>query len=236
MKETKKVEEYSITSKSSMDDDVRWLYELFGWQYVKTTDHENKYVEKKDYLVSEGEGRYRIESGYKSAGSSHDVTHHLERDMEDPKYDRYCALERRMGTFDRYGCGSAKDFLKSVCPKGVPKRLSSYKYRYIKYYVIGAILLLAMGMPILVNGPQLLTELELTELAASEMEGFSSFALGIGLGAISILYGAFVHIKTLIKSVLARDYLKYVGKRLSKEASPRRCSIIEEAIKLQLED
>ena len=132
MKETKKVEEYSITSKSSMDDDVRWLYELFGWQYVKTTDHENKYVEKKDYLVSEGEGRYRIESGYKSAGSSHDVTHYLERDMEDPKYDRYCALERRMGTFDRYGCGSAKDFLKSVCPKGVPKRLSSYKYRYIK--------------------------------------------------------------------------------------------------------
>lgn len=231
MKETKKVEEFSITSKSYMDEDIRWLYELFGWKYVETTDYENRYVEKKDYLVSEGDGKYRIESGYKSAGSSHDVIHHLERDTEDPKYDRYCALEKRMGLYDQYGCGSVKELLKSVCPKGTPTRLSSYKHRYIKYYVIGAILLLAMGMPILAYGPQLLTE-----LTASEMEGFSSFALGIGLGVVSILYGAFVHIKTLIRSVLESDYLKYVGKRMSRETYPEKCRIIEEAIQLQLED
>ena len=233
MKEVKEVEEYSITNKSYMDDDVRWLYELFGWQYVKTTDYENKYVEKKDYLVSEGDGRYRIESGYKSAGSSHDVTHYLERDTEDPKYDRYCALECRMGTFDQYGCGAAKEFLKSVCPKGAPKRLRSYKRRYIKYYLIGVILLLAMGMPLLGMAS---SGVLLEELAESGMEGFSSFVLGIGLGAVSILCGAYIHIKTLSRSVLASDYQKYVSQRLSRETHPEECKIIEEAIKLQTED
>ena len=230
MKETRTIEEYGGTWQPAMDAYVQWLYGLFGWKYVKTGANENRYVEKKNYLVSEGEGRYRLESGYRCTGHSYNITHYFERDTKDPKYERYCALEKRMGArlkSNPNGYESLKKLMKSVCPKGVPRSPKSFARRYIKFYVIGVPMLTVALLYLLADGAAIIK---------GGLEGNEGLLACLGLGGFSTLCGVFIHIKMSIKSVFEREYWKHVGKRLSKEKYPGLSNIIEEALKLQMED
>ena len=148
MKERKKVYAHEWDRKVIIDPVGKWFYELFGWRYVETSCYAKSHGVEKTYLVPDVSGRISVEKGYEDVGDTYDVWHTFERDMNDPKYARYCELERRVcvkvDMWKRYS--DVERILESLCPNGVPMNYAEYKHRFVKYYVLGAVTLGILGI------------------------------------------------------------------------------------------
>ncbi len=222
MKEKKAVGEYRSYFSSTIDRSGVWFYELFGWHYVGTTSKEERYVEKATYLVSEGTNRLRVESGYRSAGSGYNLEHIFERETDDPKYAKYCELEKRnpLGLWDGYP--AVLERIKNAFPKGRPITYAQYKKRFGKFYVIGAVLLALLAFFVAMGPEKLGAPTDYSFPAALALFGCSSAAF--------IICGIAGHMKSLNKEKMAAEYQAYLAKVIP-GANMRR--IVQEASELQ---
>jgi len=221
MKEKKAVGEYCSYSKSTIDYSGVWFYELFGWRYVTTKSAEERYVEKATYLVSDGNDRLRVESGYRSAGRGYNLEHIFERETDHPKYAKWCELERRnpLRLWDGYPAVLGK--IKNAFPKGRPKTYEQFKKGYGTFYVIGAVLLAIMGIAVAA------TANESKELVATI---YAMFGISAAVCILRVFIG---HMKSLNKDKMAAEYQAYLAKVIP-GANMRR--IVQEALNLQNED
>ena len=229
MKETKSVSEYSVCNKGSMDGLGQWFYGLLGWRWVKTTSMEDQYVEKKTYLVADRSDGLRVEDRYESTRVGYEVSHTLERETDDPKYEKYCELERRVGSYSIWGDNYPTMLrrLKSEFSKGVPQPYTKYKNRFKKFYVIGAILLSLLAF-FAVMGPE--------KLSAPEDYSFpAAIALFGCSSAVCIICGIVGHMKSLNKKKINEAYRAYLAECFSGRSNSGLGAIVKEALELQME-
>lgn len=228
MKETKSVSEYSVCYKASMDWLGHWFYGLLGWRCIKTTSRENRYVEKKTYLVADRSDRLRVEDRYESTRGGYEVSHTLERETDDPKYEKYCELERRVGSYSIWGKYPAMlRRLESEFSEGVPQPYTQYKNRFKKFYVIGAILLSLLAS-FAVMGPE--------KFSAPEDYFFpAAIALFGCSSAVCIICGIVGHMKSLNKKKINEAYRAYLGEWFSGRSNSGLGAIVKEALELQME-
>ena len=236
MKEKKTVYDHEWNNTTTLDSLGQWFYGLFGWHYVKTSSYEESHAVEKNYLVSDGKGRVSIEKGYEDIGSTYDVWHTFERDTNDPKYSRYCELERRMCTvvdmWKRYA--SVESILESVCPKGVPRNYNKYKKRFVSFYVWSAVILGFMGFMLLVYGGDLVGNWKSFSI---EDRAYSIMFLALlGCPGVALLIsGIAKHLKSLNEKKTVREYRAYVAGMLSGKENPTFCRIVKDAVELQIE-
>lgn len=235
MKEKKVVEGYSYCSSRRMDVLGEWFYGLFGWRYVETSSDQNHYVEKKTYLVSDGNNGYRVEDRYESSSAGYDLYHTFERETDDPKYAKYCELESRMNLLVKMWSYYPKSELEKVFPKGAPMGYAKYKKRFNKYYIYGIILLvvLAIGLMVVAIEPErfMSDEYDAFGPAGAAVIYFIMFGCP---GIACIVRGVVGQIKSLNSIRMAEEYRTYIRTFFAGNPNPNMCNIIKEALELQI--
>ena len=241
MKEKKTLYEYEWNAKYSLDPDIQWFYQLFGWHHVKTTcNEESSHTAEKNYIVSDGNGRWSVEKGYEDLGSTYNVWHTFERETTDPKYIRYCELERKVctcacikyGLWDRFSYTDVDTEVKKMFSRGRPELYTQYKKRYKKFYVIGVVILCLLGFFSMI----LSASGAISASPPDDVLTLKGWALFFGgLSAICILRGFVGHMKTLNKKKLAERYRAYLVGCFTGRSDPGLCTIVKEALELQME-